>query len=401
MTNTVVRPFALAACVFSLTLSAAPGPVEAKPIAALKKAYISKTSPRKGVVIHLHGCDGLSTKGWTRAWFTHFERSGYRVYAPDGFSMKRPPAQCGENYARKGEVRRLRTRQFNAVLVHIQKTYPGKKVYVWGHSEGGQFVQRFALTSGQIAGAIVTGHSCGFGRAAKVYLAKDVPMVILLGAPKHDRFLHLELNYKRVKTMKALCAKALVSKSWTWRAFGDYGHILPIWERDVREAVNTVMPIKLGYGRVTSSPRTVDVARYKIRTAARRAHADKYPRLEGAKAFAIGPDGSWGYAYNASNPADAVTLALHWCNTHTRKARRRNNCALYDVNGQRTGSRPDRQTAERLQRALKAKGLYTGAVDGAWGAASAKAYAAFRTQAGLPKRKTVDLDGLLALGVLR
>ena len=91
---------------------------------ALDKAYISKVKPSKGILIHLHGCSGLHVKGWLKEWIKHLEKSGYKVFAPDSFVEKRPPAQCGTSYSQKGEVRRIRNQQFKDVYAPIRKSYP-------------------------------------------------------------------------------------------------------------------------------------------------------------------------------------------------------------------------------------------------------------------------------------
>jgi len=367
---------------------------------ALDKAYISKVKPSKGILIHLHGCDGLHVKGWIKEWIKHFEKSGYKVFAPDSFAEKRPPAQCGANYSRKGEVFRIRSRQFSDALAYIRNKYPNQKVFVWGYSEGGQLLQKLSIGTDEISGALVTGHSCGSGRPARVYLSGRTPLLVLNGSEANDPFLKLELKYKGAYSIRSLCEKTLGSQKWKWISFDDYGHVLPIWDRKVREAVNSIIPIKLGFSRTTSSPRDVDASRYKIRKKARRALEKTYRGKAKPKAFAIGPNGSWSYSFGASSAVDAVTMALFWCNQYSRKVRRSNNCAVYDINGLLLGSRPPSTTAKIVQQRLKDQNVYEGEIDGKWGPGSAKALAVYRSIRGLAASNSVDLAALRSLGLV-
>ncbi|WP_294227680.1 DUF4189 domain-containing protein [uncultured Shimia sp.] len=68
-------------------------------------------------------------------------------------------------------------------------------------------------------------------------------------------------------------------------------------------------------------------------TAKQAAAYEEQKSQKGTKAFAISPDGAWGYTYGKNSAKDAQAQALAYCREHMRKKQR--DCMVYSLNGKR------------------------------------------------------------------
>jgi hypothetical protein len=75
---TKIIPFILVS-----VLSAASACYAADP--TLDGGYISSRASIHGVVLHLHGCDGLVRSGVIGEWLSRLQQMGFKVYAPNSF----------------------------------------------------------------------------------------------------------------------------------------------------------------------------------------------------------------------------------------------------------------------------------------------------------------------------
>ena len=349
----------------------------------LSKGYVSKAKPKKGILLHLHGCGGLSTKDLMGEWFKHFERSGYRVVAPDSFAEDRPPKSCAEPYPFKQQIHALRVDQTNRAVEKLSADFPGTPIYVWGHSEGSSLAMR--LKQG-FAGVVLTGGACGYGREKSIDLPANVPLVILMGDPKIDHFLRDQLRGTGETSMRSLCQRVVYSDRWRWTIFTDMGHIIPIWDKRVLDAVNDVIPISQKYVGV-APPRKVPLGSgYRVRKETKKAFRTRYLGWKKNKAFAIGPSGSWGAAAGWGNTVDARLQALYRCQVYTKRGR----CAIYAVNDHIVLGRRSSYEVERVQMYLTALGYDPGPIDGIWGGKTLKALNAVRADKELPAIKSLD-----------
>jgi dienelactone hydrolase len=94
--------------------------------ATLEKGYLSRQRPKAGILVHLHGCEGLVVIGRLKGWMSYFEKLGYKVIAPNSFADERPPASCKPPFPPdKSTVYSVRIAQTNRVLEQVRQQYPG------------------------------------------------------------------------------------------------------------------------------------------------------------------------------------------------------------------------------------------------------------------------------------
>lgn len=290
----------------------------------IEKGYVSKTPPTKGIVLHLHGCDGLYTEGWVEPWIRHFEYSGYRVIAPDSFAEARPDMSCGDPWPNKWEIYNIRVAQTKRAIAEIRASYPDKPLYIWGHSEGAWLAAR---VDDETDGVVTTGATCGFNGGSKIYFPQSVPYLALIGDPALDHYLRDEFSAKGKDSVAGTCESTDASPNWTWKSFEGVGHIMPIWDRRVREAISQVIDISVDYSGIRGDAPDDPPRDWNLEEPAKTAIVEKYRDSPNEKAFAIGPDGSYGYSTGWHNGADAKADALAWCNKFSNVP-----CAVYAVN---------------------------------------------------------------------
>src|SRR5262249_30046498 len=145
--------------------------------ATLENGYLSRAHPKSGVLVHLHGCDGLIVNGRLKSWMSYFEKLGYKVIAPNSFADKRPPVSCKPPFPDKSIIYSIRIAQTKRVLEQVRQQYPGSRIYVWGHSEGGGVAN---LIDEKLDGIITTGYQCGFRSTASSRIRNDVSLLALI-----------------------------------------------------------------------------------------------------------------------------------------------------------------------------------------------------------------------------
>jgi hypothetical protein len=234
---TKIIPFILVS-----VLSAASACYAADP--TLDGGHISSGAPTHGVVLHLHGCDGLRRSGAFGEWFNRLQRMGFKVYAPDSFAEPRYPVSCKQPFPNKSEIYSFRLNQTLRVIKELQTKHPERKLYIWGHSEGAGVAN---LITERVDGIITTGYQCGFRTTGVTNIAPNVPLIALMGS--EDPAVREILAYREIqglsKNIEQLCTEAFKGNSnWRWRQFKHYGHFLPITDLAVLSEVKLLMGLK-------------------------------------------------------------------------------------------------------------------------------------------------------------
>lgn len=195
----------------------------------LKKGTLSfalRNIPR-GIVLHLHGCNG---KGWNRTaeiWSSYFNALGYNFFAPDSFAEPRPAEVCGPAWKTRGRdqtiILKLRVAQTLRSIAELKKKYPGIPIYLWGHSEGGSIVKYLNV---DVAGIMSSGDEC-HASGLRIAAQASVPVLYLLGEndpyiegsklPLKDKDMRKCRNYVRNKKTKVVIIKNSKHDIWPWR----------------------------------------------------------------------------------------------------------------------------------------------------------------------------------------
>ena len=208
---------------------------------AYDKARTFGGDPKAGVVLHLHGCDGLFIhKGWQREWVRFLTGKGYLVIAPDSFADRRPRIRCPSKY--KNDVRidgtsdkikiyAIRKKQTEYSLKRIRETYPNARIYIWGHSEGGALAHRI---DEKVSGIIATGYECGRGSALSTKIRKDVPLLVILGT--NDPYYREWNGLGYYGSLEEQCTHFIKSPLWRYEIIDGMGHAASL--RYVKSTLN-------------------------------------------------------------------------------------------------------------------------------------------------------------------
>ena len=118
---------------------------------------------------------------------------------------------------------KLRIAQTQRTIAELKRKYPGKPIYVWGHSEGSAVVN---LLDADVAGIISSGDECdvaGFRIAAPA----SVPVLFMFGdndpfiegfkPPLTDKKMQKCRNFVRNKKTKIVVVKNSKHEYWPWR----------------------------------------------------------------------------------------------------------------------------------------------------------------------------------------
>jgi poly(3-hydroxybutyrate) depolymerase len=179
---------------------------------AYEQALRFGNEPRRGIVLFLHGCDGLggpALAGWEAAWIRHLTDRGFLVVAPDSFADPRPGQSCQAPYPNKEEIYRVRARQAAFAIERVRSTYPTSRLLVWGHSEGGGVAN---LVTATVDGIITTGYQCGYRSTARTAIRPEVPLLAIMGTA--DPYVKEALPLGPVSSADTLCRKVLSSEKW-------------------------------------------------------------------------------------------------------------------------------------------------------------------------------------------
>lgn len=150
--------------------------------------YLGNPATSAAIVLFIHGCDGKSSAAdpWFNAWYATFASRGFAVVQPDSFAEPRPSI-CGNFQASRNSdgVLRQRVAETRRTVANLKYDFPDKKIYIWGHSEGGLVAQLFDY---QVSGIIVSGSNClrpaaNIGQTPLYHIMGSDDPVIDLGNP--------------------------------------------------------------------------------------------------------------------------------------------------------------------------------------------------------------------------
>jgi hypothetical protein len=154
----------------------------------LQADYFGSPQKADAILLFIHGCDGKSTVSdpWFNGWLSTFAAKNLAVVQPDSFADPHPSI-CGDFQAfrYKDNVLRQRVAQTRRTIDNLKYDFPGKKIYIWGHSEGGLVTQLFDY---QVSGIIVSGANClrpaaNIGQTPLYHIIGDNDHAIDLGQP--------------------------------------------------------------------------------------------------------------------------------------------------------------------------------------------------------------------------
>jgi hypothetical protein len=296
----------------------------------LQKAYKYMIPKSKGIILHVHGCDGRGGKVFSDVWGAYFNALGYDFIVPDSFAVKRPKAVCGfsNDYPPEqvSQVTRLRVKQTLQTLAGLRKANPGKPIYMWGHSEGGFIVQ---LVQAEVDGIIVSGEECGAYGAPPVS-GKKVPFLYIWG--EYDQFVNGLGFFKVDQASVEQCRRRMEGYTLEAALLPGKGHNPFPWNAEVNKAVAQFL--KATPLNVANTTLTKRMGNFWKRT-----RIDKrYRKAAQHRAAAINPSGSSYMVWGLDNPEDAGQLALFGCALNMGKKTNafrtgKHICALVDLNG--------------------------------------------------------------------
>ena len=192
--------------------------------------------PRRGVVLYLHGCDGLGGTQlftWAGDWIRYLTTRGFLVVAPNSFADPRPGQSCQLPYLRKERIYQIRAQQTALAIERLRATYPTAKLLVWGHSEGGGVAN---LVTAPVDGIITTGYQCGYRATSHTRIRPDVPLLAIMGTA--DPAISEILFFHRASSADDLCRMVLSSPQWHAVIVPDMAHE-PVLDRpQVRDALS-------------------------------------------------------------------------------------------------------------------------------------------------------------------
>lgn len=180
----------------------------------MRKGRRYTVAKSRGIILHVHGCNGMGDKIFSDVWGAYFNALGFDLYVPNSFAVRRPKETCGSIYdfpARQvSDIWRLRVAQTLRTLADLKAANPGKLIYVWGHSEGGLIVQ---MVRAEVAGVIVSGEECGVIGAPPA-VPFSVPILYLWG--EYDIYVNTLGGFKITDQGGTICSQRY--PQWKMRA---------------------------------------------------------------------------------------------------------------------------------------------------------------------------------------
>lgn len=225
------RPLVTVAAVFVLSACAT---------GTVHRAYEQRVSfgneARRGIVLFLHGCDGLGGPqlfAWQAVWVQHLVERGFLVVAPDSFADPRPPQSCQTPFPNKEEIYQFRERQAALAVERLRSTYPTSKLLVWGHSEGSGVANLMTAT---VDGIITTGYQCGYRSTGRTWIRTSVPLLVIMGTA--DPYVIDALRFAPVSSAEGLCQMVFSSPKWRAVIVPGMPHAASLDRPQVRETLD-------------------------------------------------------------------------------------------------------------------------------------------------------------------
>ena len=260
--------------------------------------------PVQGVVLFVHGCNGLAWNKNAEIWGSYFNAMGYHYFAPDSFSEPRPSEVCGDASRTRARdqtiVLKLRVAQTLRSIAELKKRYPGVPLYVWGHSEGGAVVK---YINASISGIIASGDECdvgGLGIAAPA----SVPVLYLFG--ENDPFVEGSKLPLRDKDMQK-CRKYVRNKKTKIVIVKNNKHDIWPWRPEVAKAMSEFIGVK---SFSLAKPRSAEKFTLTAKQTAERA---LYRKNRDHKAFAARSNGAFSWATQWDFAEDVQQFTLYDC----------------------------------------------------------------------------------------
>jgi len=203
---------------------------------AYEQALRFGNEPRRGIVLFLHGCDGLGGPqlfAWQAVWVRHLTDQGFLVVAPDSFADPRPRQSCQAPFPNKEEIYQIRDRQAALAIERLRATYPTSKLLVWGHSEGGGVAN---IVTATVEGIITTGYQCGYRSTGRTWIRSKVPLLAIMGTA--DPYVIEALPFAHASSAEELCRRAFSSPKWRAVIVPGMPHAASLDSPQVREALH-------------------------------------------------------------------------------------------------------------------------------------------------------------------
>jgi hypothetical protein len=280
-------------------------PMAGEDIPLLKGRNIKHAgSPVKGIVLHVHGCDGLGWDKYSEVWGAYFDALGFSFFAPNSLAEARPAAICGWATPARAKdqtiLLKLRVAQTQRTIAGLKKEYPGLPIFVWGHSEGSVVVK---FLEADVAGIVLSGSNCS-ADGLKIAAPASVSVLFMLGDndpyaggfkfPITAKAAQKCRNFTRNKNTKIVVVKNNKHQYWPWRP-------------EIAKAISEFIGAK-SYSLAQLRP--VEKLTLTARQTAGRA---LYQKNAGHKAFAVGPNGTFSAATQWDFDEDAIQFALYNC----------------------------------------------------------------------------------------
>lgn len=218
------------------------------PTCTYDKAYAAAavygSDPARGIILHLHDCQGLSVdKGWQREWVDYLILNGFVVVAIDSFADVRPPnAACPKDPWRyiydKVTIYTFRKHQAENAIKGIREKYPGQKIFIWGHSEGGVTAQ---LMAAKTDGVISTGAPCSTEWLEGL---AQTPLLVIQGTD--DVLLQETKKNVLYGSLDERCKAHMTEPKWEWLTVKGMGHAAELSRKNVKRRIKKFLGIPNG-----------------------------------------------------------------------------------------------------------------------------------------------------------
>ena len=207
---------------------------------AYDKALRFGGEPHRGIVLLLHGCEGLggTLPGWQAAWVRYLIDRGFLVVVPNSFADPRPERSCAAPFPDKEQIYALRLQQTTDAIARLRRAYPTVKLLVWGHSEGAGVANRIEA---RVDGIVTTGYQCGYRSSARMFLSPQTPLLVIVG--DRDSYASEAIRVAGAESVEDVCRRLLTSPRWLAVMVPGMGHGASLEEAQVEEALQRFLDL--------------------------------------------------------------------------------------------------------------------------------------------------------------